>query len=180
MRWNGRTSDEATRGPSCCYVVVTIGGRLFAFDAKSFKGDVIVDEVPDEVVSIDGAVYPPVALADCLEVSQSLDSVNQHVILLAHQNRRGCIGVDRVHGQVAYQASEIVPLPLHFQGAEREWYQGMILFQNSVAVILNISWVLNAPQSDSGTRPLACSEDFSCGSGAYLSEVMAKAKVQKC
>ena len=178
MTWNRRTADSAMRGPSRCYVVVTIGARLFAVDAHSFKGELIAEEAPDTVVSIDGTIYPALALADRLEVAPNVDSVDRRVILLAHQDRCGCIGVDRVHGQVAYQMSEVVPLPLHFRGIEREWYQGLILFQNSVAVILNLSSVLRENQSDPGTRLPDGSEDSSYGLGTDPSEVMAK--VQKC
>ena len=37
---------------------------------------------------------------------------------------------------------EILPLPPQFRGEEQGWYQGMILFENSVALVLNPAWVL--------------------------------------
>jgi hypothetical protein len=151
---------------------------LFAFDACSFKGEVITEEAPDEVVSIDGTVYPPLDLADRLELSPKVDRMDRRVILLGHQDRCGWISVDRVHGQVAYPMSEIVPLPLHFQGVEREWYQGMILFQHSVAVILNMPWVLHGTQSDPSPRPPDWLEDAACN--VTLDPTEALAKDQKC
>jgi len=150
MRWKGRAPDRASRGPTSDYVVVTMGGRLFAFDANAFRGALTIEEAAGQVVSEDGTVYPPLALADFLGLSANEGGFDRRVLLLAHQDQCGSIGVDRVHGQVACQASEIVPLPLHFQGSEREWYQGMILFQESVAVILNISWVICGTEPDHG------------------------------
>ena len=153
MNGNGRASDKASRDPSSCYVVVTMGGRLFAFDADSFQGELIVEERTDQVVSADGSVYHPLAITDALGIFLSEDSPDRRVLLLAHKDQHGSIAVDRVHGQVACQPSEIVPLPLHFQGVEREWYQGMILFQKSVAMILNIPWVLCGSRLDGTKQP---------------------------
>jgi chemotaxis signal transduction protein len=159
-------------------VVVTMGGRLFAIDANSFRGVLSSEEAAGRVVSADGTIYPALALRDFLEVSPSEDSLDRRVLLLAHQDRYGSIGVDRVHGQVACQASEIVPLPLHFQGAEREWYQGMIVFQESVAMILNISWVLSGAPLDHDAGQPEWSTDSVHGCAAHSAGGMAR--VQKC
>jgi chemotaxis signal transduction protein len=159
-------------------VVVTMGGRLFAIDANSFRGVLTSEEAAGQVVSADGTIYPPLALTDLLEVSPSEDSVDRRVLLLAHQDRYGSIGVDRVHGQVACQASEIVPLPLHFQGAERDWYQGMIVFQESVAMILNIPWALSGTPLDHNAEQPEWSMDSVHGCAAHPAGGMAR--VQKC
>jgi chemotaxis signal transduction protein len=176
MSLNGRTSEKATLGPSLCYVVVTMGGRLFAFDADSFRGALTIEEAAGQVVSADGTVYPPLALADLLGLSPNEDSSDRRVLLLTHQDRCGSVAVDRVHGQVACHPSEIVPFSLHFHGTEREWYQGMILFQESVALILNLSWVICGTQPDHSTRQ----SEWSMDSVPETDSTGAMAKVQKC
>jgi len=40
------------------------------------------------------------------------------------------------------EPNKVLPLSPHFQGEERQWYQGMILFEQSVAMVLNIAWIL--------------------------------------
>ena len=178
MSWNGRTSDNAMHGSSLCYVVVTIGGRLFAFDADSIRGVLTSEEAASQVVSADGTHYPPLALTDLWDISPNEDSSDRRVLLLAHQHRYGSIGVDRMHGQVACQASEIVPLPLHFQGAEREWYQGMIVFQKSVEVILNVPWVLCGAPLDHVAGQPECSTGSVHGCASPSTGGMAR--VQEC
>ena len=66
------------------------------------------------------------------------------VVLLADQGIRGSIRVSDVHGTLEIQPSQILPLPAQFSGDERHWYRGMILFENSIAMILNPTWVLEA------------------------------------
>jgi len=178
MSWNGRTFQRTPRGPSSCYVVVAIGERWFAFDATAVRGMLTMQEAASQAVSADGIVYPRLAVADLLEVDPNENSSDRRVLLLAHQDRYGSVGVDRVHGQYACQASEVVPLPLHFQGAEREWYLGLILFQECVAVILNVSWVLSDSQHDDGVRQPEWSTDSLLGCASHSTGDMAQ--VQKC
>lgn len=178
MSGNGRTSDIAAGGPSSCFIVVTMGGRLFAFDANAFRGALTTEEAAGQAMSADGTVYPPLALADLFGLSPNEDSLDRRVLLFAHQDRCGSIGVARLHGQVTCPVSEIVPFPLHFQGIEREWYQGMILFRESVAVIVNISWMLNGTQSDHGAGQLEWSMDSVQGYDSDSTGAMTK--VQKC
>lgn len=178
MSWHGRTFQRTTRGPSSCYVVVTIGERWFAFDADAVRGMLTMQEAGSQAVFADGIVYPPLAFPDLLEVYPNEDSSDRRVLLLAHQDRYGCVGVDRVHGQLACQASEVVPLPLHFQGAEREWYLGMILFQESVAVILSVSWVLSGSHHDYSVRQPEWSTDSMHGCVSHSTGEMSQ--VRKC
>jgi chemotaxis protein histidine kinase CheA len=159
-------------------VVVMMGERWFAFDANAVRGMLPMQEAASQTVFADGIVYPPLAFTDLLEVDPNEDSSDRRVLLLAHQDRYGCIGVDRVHGQLACQGSEVVPLPLHFQGAEREWYLGMILFQESVAVILNVSWVLSGSQPEDGVRQPEWSTDSM--HGCVSRSTGETAQVQKC
>jgi chemotaxis protein histidine kinase CheA len=155
-----------------------MGERWFAFDASAVRGMLPMQEAAGQAVFADGIVYPPLAFTDLLVVDPNEDSSDRRVLLLAHQDRYGCIGVDRVHGQLACQASEVVPLPLHFQGAEREWYLGMILFQESVAVILNVSWVLSGSRHDDRVRPPEWSTDSMHGCASRSTRETAQ--VQKC
>lgn len=178
MSWNGQTFQRAARGPSSCYVVVAMGERWFAFDTTAVRGMLTMQEAGSQAVFADGIVYPPLAFTDLLEVEPNENSSDRRVLLLAYQDRYGCVGVDRVHGQVACQASAVVPLPLHFQGAEREWYLGLILFQERVAMILNVSWVLSGSQHDDGVRQPEWSTDSLHGCAAHSTGDMAQ--VQKC
>lgn len=50
--------------------------------------------------------------------------------------------VDRILGLVRVGPSHVCPLPLHFRGAEREWFAGLFFFQDAPVLIINLDWVL--------------------------------------
>ena len=50
--------------------------------------------------------------------------------------------VEKVHGSLEVHPSQLLPLLPQFRGPERGWYRGMILFDQSVALVLNTAWVL--------------------------------------
>ncbi|MFO0698927.1 MAG: chemotaxis protein CheW [Nitrospira sp.] len=79
------------------------------------------------------------------------------VVLLRHEQSRGSVRVQKVHGILEIQRSQVLPLPAQFRGPERRWYRGLILFNHSVALVLNTAWVFEEQIEGVGSRaePLA-------------------------
>jgi chemotaxis signal transduction protein len=90
-----------------------------------------------------GLAYRAINLADRLSISNDQSGANTHVVLLSDRETRGSIRVTRVRGLLELQQSHVLPLPLQFHGPERHWYRGMILFEQSIALVLNTTWVLD-------------------------------------
>jgi chemotaxis signal transduction protein len=135
------TSSPAS---SSRFLIVTFGGRYLALDAESIEGVLTLEEtgyVQDP--TIQGIVYRAINLADRLSVSNDQGGVNCRVVLLSERESRGSIRVTTVQGLLELQQSQVLPLPQQFRGPERHWYQGMILFANSIALVLNTAWVLD-------------------------------------
>ncbi len=126
------------------FLIVTLDGRYLALNAESIRGLLTLEEggyVEDP--TIDGMVFRSVNLADRLSVTNDHGGVNARVVLLSERDARGSIRVSAVHGLLELPPSQVLPLPMQFRGPERHWYRGMILFEKSIAFVLNTTWVLD-------------------------------------
>ena len=126
-----------------CFLITTIGGRYLAFEAELIQGVLTSEDagfLQDPVVQ--GIPYGVVDLALRLNLASERLWDETEVVLLAEGMCRGRVRVQKVHGTLELDRSQVLPLPAQFRGPERRWYQGMILFDHSVALVLNTAWVL--------------------------------------
>ena len=144
----GQETELPAQAEALHFVIVTLGQRLFAIDTGAVQGIVDASEVANTLTpEFQGDVYQAIDRVKYLAIRSMQERRSGQIVLLMLGRKRGSIGVEHVYGRMDLHASQILPLPPHFQGAERDWYRGMILFENSVAVILNLAWFL---QSTSG------------------------------
>jgi chemotaxis protein histidine kinase CheA len=144
------------------FLIVTLGGRHLALDAESVGGLLTLDECGNiEDPTIHGMTYRAINLVDWLDIRNDQDGPNAHVVLLSERDARGSVQVTRVEGLLELQQSQVLPLPMQFRGPERHWYDGMILFAQSIALVLNTTWILH--EHTSGSRgqgnTLRCATD---------------------
>ncbi len=145
MLFREQEAKTVTHVASSHFVIVTLGQRLFAIDAEAVQG--IVDSrgaVNGEAPVFQGRVYHMTDLTSLLALCRAQDNLSAQILLLMKGQMRRSLVVDRVHGRMDLHESQVLSLPPHFQGPERHWYQGMILFEHSVALILNLSWVVQS------------------------------------
>lgn len=138
-----KRSESLSSAALSRFVIATIGGRYFGFDAEpvqrivtGIEGGSIHDPVAD------GIVYRPIDLAARLSLSGGEGRHDASVVLLEEQGIRGSVRVEKVHGLLEIPAALLLALPAQFHGPEQRWYRGMILFERSVAMVLNTTWVL--------------------------------------
>lgn len=125
------------------YLIVTMGGRLFALDASAIRGVLTLDEAePPNAPIVHGVAYRGVDLTERLVLGNEINETNVRLVLLSEGNIRKSLRVSHVQGLMELQSSRVLPLPPHFTGLERHWYRGLILFQDSVVPILNTLWIL--------------------------------------
>lgn len=126
-----------------CFLITTIGGRYLAFEAELVHGVLTNEEVgfllQDPVVQ--GITYRMIDLAARLHLPSERSWNKAGVVLLADGTCRWSVRVQKVHGMLEIHRSKVLPLPAQFRGPERRWYQGMILFDRSVVLVLNTAWV---------------------------------------
>jgi chemotaxis signal transduction protein len=134
------------------FLIVTISGRYLALDAEFVERVLTIAELEKrEDPTIQGVVERTGSLVMQLGNAAVPTHPTTRVVLLTDRRTRGSVRVSDVHGMLEIQQSQILPLSLQFSGVERDWYRGMILFEKSVAMILNPAWVLEAHEgSDVG------------------------------
>ncbi len=141
------SQEQGASAPSASclrrFLIVTISGRYLALDAGSVEGVLTIKESESgEDPAIQSVVDRTVSLVMQLGSSDVPTQPTTRVVLLTDREMRGSIRVSDVHGILEIQQSQILPLPPQFSGVERHWYRGMILFEKSIAMILNPTWVL--------------------------------------
>ena len=133
------------------FLIVILGGRYLALDAESVQGVLTLEEAGyRDDPTIQGMVYHAINLADRFKISDDQGAANGRMVLLSQQGVRGSIRVTTVQGVLELHPSQVLPLPPQFRGPERHWYRGMILFEKSIALALNTTWVLGEQVSGLG------------------------------
>ena len=74
----------------------------------------------------------------------------------------GAIGVEQVVGLTDIERKDCLPLPPQFQRDERNWFGGMMLYQDQLVLILNPLWVLGE-LSDVVPAPVGQAEQLVAG-----------------
>lgn len=141
--WEPMTRLLSPASPSR-FLILLLGGRYLALDAESIQGVLTLEEVGSlDDPTIHGLVYRAINLADRLRISNNQGTANSRIVLLSERGVQGSIRVTSVQGWLELHPTQVLPLPPHFRGPERRWYRGMILFEKSIALVLNTSWVLD-------------------------------------
>jgi len=141
------------------FLLVTMGARSLAFDADTVQGLLTDEEAgTTEPVTVQGVVYKTVDLADRLAMSSDENGPETRIVLLTCGGLQGSIRVAQVRGLLEVDRSQVLPLPQQFQGEERDWYRGVILLEENIALVLNTAWVLHGAGADQGGSSLEWQE----------------------
>jgi hypothetical protein len=134
-----RTAIAAT----CRYLVLTVGSVRFALHADHIQGLLTAEEAGEgETLLIQGSSYQKMDLGRRLQLAVDPDGPEKRIVLVSKGHIRAHLVAAQVHGLQEILQSEVLPLPRHFHGDEQGWYEGMILFDAGVALVLNPAWVL--------------------------------------
>jgi chemotaxis signal transduction protein len=143
MSLRGRHARTVSAAPTVRFLLVTAGGTHFALPADRIQGLLTREEAGSAgPVSLQNATYPAIDLAGRLGLAQDAEGPDARTVLLSHGTAKGNIRVAEVHGLKELEQSHVLPLPRHFQGEERTWYEGMVLFEETMALVLNPVWLL--------------------------------------
>jgi chemotaxis signal transduction protein len=125
------------------FLVVRLGGSYFALPADGVRGVLTQDEADHEqAVTAAGTIYQPVDLAQRLSVGADLSGLEIRTVLYSTGRSYGAIRVEQVVGLADVERKDCLPLPPQFQRDERNWFGGMMLYQDQLVLILNPSWAL--------------------------------------
>jgi len=152
MSLRGRQAGARSLAPSVRFLIVSAGGTCLALHADRVQGLRTIEEAGSAgTMMVQGLVYTYVDLPVRLRRPMDAEGPETRIILFSKGSARGNIRVSQVHGLKDVDPSQILPLPPQFRGDEQRWYQGMILFENTVALVLNPAWVLEECAAASAT-----------------------------
>jgi hypothetical protein len=124
-------------------LVVRLGSSYLALPAAGVRGVLTQEEAGhEEAVTVAGIVYQQLDLAQRLSVVADLSGIEMRTVLYSAGYSHGAIRVEQVVGLTDVGRKDCLPLPPQFQCDERNWFGGMLLYQDQLALILNPSWVL--------------------------------------
>jgi CheW-like domain len=125
------------------FLVVRLGGSYLALPADGVRGVLTQEEAgKEQAVTMAGTIYQPMELAQRLSVVADLSGLEMRTVLYSNGRSQGTIRVEQVVGLTDVERKDCFPLPPQFQCDERNWFAGMMLYQDQLVLILNPSWVL--------------------------------------
>ena len=143
MSLRGGHNSENRLAETASFLVVRLGINHFALPAAGVRGVLTQGEVGhEEAVTAAGIVYQSVDLAQRLSVVANLFGPERRTVLYSTGRFQGAIGVEQVVGLMDIERKNCLPLPAQFQNDERDWFGGMLLYQDQLVLILNLSWML--------------------------------------
>jgi len=153
MSLRGDRIGSAAHEPIERFLIVEIDSRLFALSAELVQGLLTMEESGTaSMLTVQGQEYPFLNLGSRLGLTQAGDGPETRMALLAQAGIRAYIRVDRVHGLVEVERTRVLPLPRQFRSEEGDWYMGLILYGDGVAIGLRTRWLLSgAIQKDGGS-----------------------------
>lgn len=130
------------------FLVIRLGLTYLALPATGVRGVLTQEEAGHErTVTVAGSLYRAVDLAQQLSIVADLSGMEMRTVLYSAGGFLGAICVEQVVGLIDVERNECLPLPPQFRGDERNWFGGMMLYQDQLVLILNPSWALGALSS---------------------------------
>lgn len=157
MSLRGHRRGSASQVPVERYLIVSLNAQQFALSADLIQGLLTLEESQSAgTLTVQGQEYPPLSLAGQLGLVEAGDGPETRYVLIGRAGIRASIRVEQVHGLVEIEHTRVLPLPGQFRSDERNWYVGLILVHEGVAVGLNSAWLMGV--AIQGSRGLTAQE----------------------
>lgn len=125
------------------FLVIRLGDSYVALPAEGVRGVLTQEEAgKEQAVTSAGNIFQPVDLAQRLSLAAHLSGLEFRTVLYSTGRSHSAIGAEQVIGLTEVERKDCFPLPPQFQRDERNWFQGMMLYQEQLVLILNPLWVL--------------------------------------
>jgi len=144
MALRSRTDKIAPALDTMQVLVVACGKTYLAIPGAIVRGVVEFGEaVEARIVSLFGESCRVTDLAARLGLPPAVLTPDMRIILCGEHRARQAWRVDRTLGLEDVDMQRITPLPPHFAGVEQNWFTGLFLFRDTVALLINPGWLLS-------------------------------------
>lgn len=144
MSLRGR-AEKVTRAIETMQVLVVACGKTYlAIPSAIVRGVIEFGEaVEARIVSLFGEECRVTDLAARLGLPPAELTPDMRIVLCGEHRARQAWRVDRTLGLHEVDLQQIMPLPPQFAGVERNWFTGLFLFRDVVALLVNPGWLLS-------------------------------------
>ena len=126
-------------------LIVECGPMRLSIPGKGIRGLLkTIETTFQDTITLLGETYDKSDLANRFDPTKTVApfSSQGRTILCSNGVWRKAYAVDRIISLVEVEPSDIVPLPPHFRGAEREWFAGLFFFEDALVLIINLDWLV--------------------------------------
>ena len=126
------------------FLLVTCGPTHLAMPAGIVRGIVRLDHNRlNAALAVLGVRSSVIDLAELFGLSPSSRSAESRIVVCGMQSTRQAFSVGSVLGLEDIETTKITALLSHFVGPERQWFTGMFLFRETVALIIGADWLFS-------------------------------------
>ncbi len=144
LRTRTEKAQPASGVDVASFLLVTCTHTHLAIPADIIRGIVKPDDGgKDDALAVLGAHADVTDLADRFGVSCSSFSSEARILVCGTHDARRAFRVHTIVGLEDVESTRIKPLLPHFGGPEREWFSGMFLFRETIALVVRPSWLLS-------------------------------------
>jgi len=126
-------------------LIVECGPMRLSIPGKGIRGLLkTIETTFQDTITLLGETYEKSDLVNRLDSTKTVAPLSSQgrTILCSNGVWRKAYAVDRIISLVEILPSDIVPLPPHFRGAEREWFAGIFFFEEALVLIINLDWLV--------------------------------------
>ena len=142
-----RVFQVSSRESTCAiqHLIVECGPMRVAIPGRAIRGLLkTVETAFRDTITLLGETYEKEDLVSRLDPAKTVVQFSSQgrTILCSNGMWRKAYLVDRILGLVTIEPPHVFPLPPHFRGAEREWFDGLFFFHDVLVLIINLDWAL--------------------------------------
>jgi len=143
MSLRGHHHSTSTLVETASFLVVRLGLTYLALPADGVRGVLTPEEAGHEqTVTASGTNYQYTDVAHLLALDADWSGPETRTVLYSTGHTHGAIRVEQVVGLTDVERKDCLPLPPQFQCDERNWFGGMMVYQDQLVLIVNPSWAL--------------------------------------
>lgn len=148
MAFRQRVTTPTADSHTARFLVVRLHRTYLAIWAESVRGVFTERECdPKRDIVLLGEHYTPMNLAARFRLPDPRPTPETRIVLCSRDRWRCASPVDQVIGLTDIRREHILPLPRLFSGEERLWFRGLFLFQEAVALLVNLDWFVQEDQT---------------------------------
>jgi hypothetical protein len=126
-------------------LIVECGPTRVSIPGKGIRGLLkTIEATFQDTITLLGETYEKRDLTNRLDPDKTVTpfSSQGRTILCSNGVWRKAYAVDRIISLLEVEPSAIVPLPPQFRRAEREWFDGLFVFEDALVLIINLDWLV--------------------------------------